>query len=221
MVVAAIGCFVAAHFIPAQSALLVPAGVGLLGWAKAAPGHDGGGSPPAAGAAVGVTTAVCLALTLSMGTTACTPAQVASVVKTVDTVAQVAAEASQYEADASNWLSLIETASRLFFAVAPNLSEQTKVDELLAAGRSTLSDAGKATAGVKDLDQGKLDAAYADFRGLADQLKQQSDQLGLFAPKSHAARLSHAMGAPGAPPLESPPPATPVPLCVSNFHGVS
>jgi len=48
MVAAAIACFAASHFFPAQSPLLVPAGVGLLGWAKAAPGHDGGSSGPGA-----------------------------------------------------------------------------------------------------------------------------------------------------------------------------
>jgi hypothetical protein len=63
MVVAAIACFAASHFFPAQSPLLVPAGVGLLGWAKAAPGHDGT-SGPGAGAAIGLVALAALALFL-------------------------------------------------------------------------------------------------------------------------------------------------------------
>jgi hypothetical protein len=44
MVFVGLLCFVAIHFVPEQRELLLAAGVGLLGWAKAAPGHDGSSS---------------------------------------------------------------------------------------------------------------------------------------------------------------------------------
>jgi hypothetical protein len=40
-------CLVLAYFLPEQRELLLATGVGLLGWAKKAPGHDGGGSTAA------------------------------------------------------------------------------------------------------------------------------------------------------------------------------
>jgi hypothetical protein len=61
MVTAAVACFAAAHFLPAQAPVLIPAGAGLLGWAKAAPGHDGtSGGGGGAGAAVGLVFALML-----------------------------------------------------------------------------------------------------------------------------------------------------------------
>lgn len=57
MVVSGVACLVAIRFAPEQRELLLATGIGLLGWAKAAPGHGGG--PPTAGA---VATMACFGL---------------------------------------------------------------------------------------------------------------------------------------------------------------
>lgn len=57
MMVLGVACLAAAKFLPEQRELLLATGVGLIGWAKKAPGHNGG--PPTAG---GIANAAAVAL---------------------------------------------------------------------------------------------------------------------------------------------------------------
>lgn len=64
LVVLGVACLALAYLMPEQRELLLATGVGLLGWAKKAPGHDGGGTTAA--------TLVFLVL-LSENLVSCTP----------------------------------------------------------------------------------------------------------------------------------------------------
>lgn len=131
-------------------------------------------------------------------------------VKTIGTdVGSVAVLAAQYETDGALWLSRISDAEAVLFTLAPDPAAKAELDALLADGRSALATAGEATAGVQDLTQGQLDAAYEKFRGVVAEITADAVKLGLFK----GAASSRVAGAP--------PTTVPAPLAVSRFGGNS
>lgn len=122
-----------------------------------------------------------LPLVLGMVVLSCTPGQLAAAGDVLDKTARIAAQVSKYVADGSNALSLIQEAADLFFMAKPAPDVQAAVNDKIQASRLALSGAARATEGVQDLDTGKADAAFAEFRAAFADLEALAKQEGILS----------------------------------------
>lgn len=108
------------------------------------------------------------------------------------TVAAYLPIAIAYAQDGALILDQIDRFVHGFFAVKPDVDLQKKVDVALARARSALDLALRAANGTQDLDQAKIDAAFAEFRAAYIDLLALAGPLGV-----HSGPGNHMGAAPG------------------------